>query len=255
MVGWSLYKIRCLLINERKVADQLQAANKELEAFSFSVSHDLKAPVRAIEGFSRILVTKYSAKLDTEGIRLLNVISTNTKRMDHLINDLLAFSRLSQQQMRKSVIDLSALTKQVFQQFLDRAPVGDLQLKIKDLPLALGDQNLIRQVMANLLANSVKYSAPGNPAVIEVGGTTEGSEAVYYVKDNGIGFDERFADKIFDVFERLPSADEYEGTGIGLAIVKRIIERHGGRVWAKGKINEGATFYFTLPKDDGLMAN
>lgn len=228
---------------------QLEAANKELESFSYSVSHDLKGPLRAIEGFSRMLVAKHSAKLDTEGIRLLNVVCSNTKRMDHLINDLLAFSRLGQQQIRNSIIDLSVLAKQIFQQFLDQAPERDLHLNVNDLPPVLGDPNLIRQVMVNLLANAVKYTNTEKTAVIEVGGHTEGSEAVYYVKDNGIGFDERYAHEIFDVFKRLHSADEYEGTGIGLAIVKRIIERHGGRVWAEGKVDQGATFYFTLPKN------
>ena len=149
---------------------QLEAANKELEAFSYSVSHDLKAPVRAIEGFSRRLVAKHSSQLDTEGTRLLNVVCINTERMDHLINDLLAFSRLGQQQIRKSIIDLSVLAKQVFQQFLDQAPERDLQLTVNDLPPALGDPNLIRQVMVNLLANAVKYTRPGKTAVIEVGG-------------------------------------------------------------------------------------
>jgi signal transduction histidine kinase len=228
---------------------QLEAANKDLESFSYSISHDLKAPLRAIEGFSRMLVAKHSAKLDPEGIRLLNIICTNTKRMDQLINDLLTFSRLGQKQIRKSIIDLSVLAKQAFQQFIDQEPERDLQLIVNELSPAVGDPNLINQVMVNLLANSIKYARPGKTAVIEVGGRTEGSETVYYVKDNGIGFDECYAHKIFGVFERLHSADEYEGTGVGLAIVKRIIERHGGRVWAEGKVGEGATFYFALPKD------
>jgi signal transduction histidine kinase len=233
----------------RERTAQLEAANKELEAFSYSVAHDLKAPVRAIEGFSRMLVAKHSANFDAEAIRLLDVVCTNAKRMDHLIDDLLAFSRLGQQQIRKSIIDLSVLAKKIFQQLLDQAPERDLQLTVNDLPPALGDPNLINQVMVNLLANAVKYTRPEKTAVIEVGGQTEGSETVYYIKDNGIGFDEHYAHKIFGVFERLHSADEYEGTGIGLAIVKRIIERHGGRVWAEGKVNEGAIFYFALPKD------
>ena len=230
---------------------QLEAANKELEAFSYSVTHDLKGPLMVIEGFSQRLVVKYSAKLDKEGISMLNAVCTYTKRMDDLINDLLAFSRLGQQQIRKSIIDLSVLAKQVFQQFLVQAPERDLRLTINDLPLALGDPNLINQVMVNLLANAVKYTRPEKIAVIEVGGRTEGSEIVYYVKDNGIGFDECYAHKIFGVFERLHSVGEYEGTGVGLAIVKRIIERHGGRVWAEGKVDKGATFYFSLPKNGG----
>lgn len=230
---------------------QLEAANKDLEAFSYSVTHDLKGPLGVIEGFSQRIVAKHSAKLDADVIRMLNVVCTNTKRMHYLIDDLLAFSLLGQQQIRKSIIDLSFLARQVFQQFLVQAPERDLQLTVNDMPPALGDPNLISQVMVNLLANAVKYTRPGKTAVIEVGGQTEGSETVYYVMDNGIGFDERYAHKIFDVFERLHSVGEYEGTGVGLAIVKRIIERHGGRVWAEGKVDKGATFYFSLPKNGG----
>jgi signal transduction histidine kinase len=230
---------------------QLEAANKELEAFSYSVTHDLKGPLWVIEGFSQRIVAKHSAKLDSDGIRMLNAVCTNTKRMNNLIDDLLAFSHLGQQRIRKSIINLSVLAKQVFQQFLVQAPERDLQLTVNDMPPALGDPNLINQVMVNLLGNAVKYTKPGKTAVIEVGGRTEGSETVYYVMDNGIGFDERYAQKIFGVFERLHSVGEYEGTGVGLAIVKRIIERHGGRVWAEGKVNEGATFYFSLHKNGG----
>ena len=236
-----------LRVKERTA--QLEAANKDLEAFSFSVTHDLKGPLGVIEGFSQRIVAKHLAKLDADVIRMLNVVCTNTKRMNDLIDDLLAFSRLGQQQIRKSIIDLSVLAKQVFQQFLVQAPERDLHLTVNDMPPALGDRNLINQVMVNLLANAVKYTRPGKTAVIEVGGQTEGSETVYYVMDNGIGFDERYAQKIFGVFERLHSVGEYEGTGVGLAIVKRIIERHGGRVWAEGQVDKGATFYFSLPKN------
>ncbi len=246
-IGWSVYKIRNLLDRVRERTIELEFANRELEAFSYSVSHDLKGPLRAIEGFCRMLVTKHSAKLDTEGIRLLSVVCTNTKRMDDLINDLLAFSRLGQQQISKSIIDLSVLAKQVLQQFLDQAPERDLRLIVHDLPPALADPTLLSQVMVNLLANAVKYTRPKETAVIELGGHIEGSETVYYIKDNGIGFDERYTQKIFGTFERLHSADEYEGTGIGLAIVKRIIERHGGRVWAKSEPGRGSTFYFSIP--------
>jgi signal transduction histidine kinase len=230
---------------------QLEAANKELEAFSYSVTHDLKGPLWVIEGFSQRIVAKHSAKLDADGIKMLNAVCTNTKRMNNLIDDLLAFSHLGQQRIRKSIINLSVLAKQVFQQFLVQAPERDLQLTVNDMPPALGDPNLINQVMVNLLGNAVKYTGPRKTAVIEIGGQTEGSETVYYVMDNGIGFDERYAHKIFGVFERLHSAGEYEGTGVGLAIVKRIIDRHGGRVWAEGKVDKGATFYFSLPKNEG----
>ena len=235
----------------KKRTAQLEAANKELEAFSYSVTHDLKGPLGVIDGFSQRIVAKHSAKLDADVIRMLDFVCTNTKRMNSLIDDLLAFSRLGQQQIRKSIIDLSVLAKRIFQQFLVQAPEMDLQLTVNDMPPALGDPNLISQVMVNLLGNAVKYTKPGKTAVIEVGGQTEGSETVYYVMDNGIGFDERYAHKIFGVFERLHGIGEYEGTGVGLAIVKRIIERHGGRVWAEGKVDKGATFYFSLPRNGG----
>ncbi len=235
----------------KKRTAQLEAANKELEAFSYSVTHDLKGPLGVIDGFSQRIVAKHSTKLDADVIRMLDFVCTNTKRMNSLIDDLLAFSRLGQQQIRKSIIDLSVLAKRIFQRFLVQAPERDLQLTVNDMPPALGDPNLISQVMVNLLGNAVKYTKPGKTVVIEVGGQTEGSETVYYVMDNGIGFDERYAHKIFGVFERLHGVGEYEGTGVGLAIVKRIIERHGGRVWAEGKVDKGATFYFSLPKNGG----
>ena len=200
-----------------------------------------------IEGFSRRLVAKYSADLDKEAAELLNIIRTNTNRMQNLIDDELVFARLGKQQIKKSVIDLAVLAKQGFQQLLDQAPERNLQLIFHDLPMAQGEPNLINQVIMNLLTNAVKYFKPSRTTVIEIGGRTASSENIYYIKDNGIGFDERYAQKIFEVFERLHSADAYEGGGIGLAIVKRIIEAHGGRVWAEGRVNQGATFYFTLP--------
>ena len=229
---------------------ELEFANREMEAFSYSVSHDLKAPIRAIQGFSRMLVGEHAAKLDAEGRRLLQVVCDNTKLMHHLIDDLLALSRLGRLQIRKSVINLTAMVRQIFDQLRTQTPERDLRLTVGDLPPALGDQSLLNQVMMNLLGNAVKFTKSRETAVIEVGGRTEGKEDIYYVKDNGVGFDERYADKLFGVFQRLHDGEEFEGTGVGLSIVKRIVQRHGGRVWAEGKVGEGATFYFALPKNE-----
>ena len=229
---------------------ELEFANREMEAFSYSVSHDLKAPIRAMQGFSRMLVGEHAAKLDAEGRRLLQVVCDNTKLMHHLIDDLLALSRLGRLQIRKSVINLTAMVRQIFDQLRTQTPERELRLTVGDLPPALGDQSLLNQVMMNLLGNAVKFTKSRETAVIEVGGRTEGKEDIYYVKDNGVGFDERYADKLFGVFQRLHGGEEFEGTGVGLSIVKRIVQRHGGRVWAKGKVGEGATFYFALPKNE-----
>ncbi len=233
---------------------ELEFANREMEAFTYSVSHDLKTPLRAIQGFSRILTDEHAAQLDAEGLRLLQVVSDNTKRMHQLIDDLLALSRVGRLQIKKSVIDLAAMVRQIFDQLRTQTPERDLRLTVGDLPPAWGDPSLLHQVMMNLLVNAVKFSQSRETAVIEVGGRTEGQEDIYYVKDNGVGFDERYADKLFGVFQRLHGSEEFEGTGVGLSIVMRIIQRHGGRVWAEGKVGEGATFYFSLQKNGAGVA-
>jgi PAS domain S-box-containing protein len=236
---------------EHRVAErtaQLEEANKELESFSYSVSHDLRTPLRAIDGFSHILLEDYAGKLDDEGKRLLNVVRNNTSRMGQLIDDILQFSRTGRLEISFSRIDMGQLAYSVFVE-LRPVVVGDkLQLEIGHIPPAWGDSAMMRQVFVNLLTNAIKFSSNKEPAIIKVGGSVEGNEAVYFVKDNGAGFDMQYADKLFGVFQRLHSVNEFEGTGIGLAIVKRIITRHGGRVWAEGKVNEGATFYFALPR-------
>ncbi len=236
---------------ERRVKErtsELEASNQELEAFSYSVAHDLKTPVRVIEGFSRMLLGEHGAQLDAEALRLLKVICTNTKMMMHLIDDLLDLSRLARQPMTKSDVHLGDMARQVFERLKSKDPGRNLQLTVHDLPTAYVDHSLFYQVMMNLLGNAIKYTRDRETALIEVGGRIEGNEKIYYVKDNGIGFDQRYAKKLFDPFRRLHICAEYEGTGVGLAIVQRIILRHGGRVWAEGKVNEGATFYFALPK-------
>lgn len=226
---------------------QVEAANKELEAFSFSVSHDLRAPLRAISGFSLILLEDYAGKLDDEGKRLLNVVRDNTTRMEQLIDDILQFSRSGRLEMNMAGIDMEALAQAVFEELQPSIGSSKLQVTIGHLPPARGDLPLLRQVFANLLSNAIKFSRTREAPGIEVGGSVTGNEAVYFVKDNGVGFDMQYVDKLFGVFQRLHTVDEFEGTGIGLAIVKRIVTRHGGRVWAEGKVNEGATIYFALP--------
>jgi len=227
---------------------QLEVANRELEAFSYSVSHDLRAPLRAITGFSSMLLEDYADKVDDEGKRLLNVVKDNTLNMSALIDALLTLSRIGRKEIERSKIDMDKLAKTVFDEIQATVPERELQLNLKLLPPAYGDEGLLHQVFFNLLFNAIKFTRTRGNAIIEVGGYAEGIENVYYVKDNGIGFDIQYADKLFGAFQRLHSDKQFEGTGIGLAIVQRVIQRHDGRVWAEGKVNEGATFYFTLSK-------
>jgi signal transduction histidine kinase len=254
-------QLRCLNSElEQRVEERtrkLQEANKELEAFSYSVSHDLRAPLRAIDGFSRILLEDYAHKLDEDARRVLDVIRSNTQNMGRLIDDLLAFSRLSRKQLEASPVNMSELANDVFQQLKPTLADQKVQFNLAPLPSTTGDPALIRQVFVNLLSNAAKYSRPRAETVIEVSGRSENGHCIYYVKDNGVGFDMTYAPKLFGVFQRLHSVEEFEGTGVGLAIVQRIIHRHGGSVWAEGKVDEGATFYFSLPKEnkhDGQFA-
>jgi len=235
---------------ERRVAErtaQLEASNKELESFSYSVSHDLRSPLRAIDGFSRILQEDHNDKLDDEGRRLLGVIRDNSRNMGQLIDDLLEFSRLGRKPLSVAAIDMKHMVEEVLKEF-QTASGRQPELVIGDLPLAHGDTALVKQVWVNLLANAVKFSAKREQPVIEVSGYDNGAESVYRVKDNGAGFDMRYYDKLFGVFQRLHGPEKFPGTGVGLATVQRVVTRHGGRVWAEGKVNEGATFYFALPK-------
>lgn len=232
--------------------EKLEAVNKELDAFTYTVSHDLRAPLRAIDGFSRVIVSDYGDKLDEEGKRLLNIVCANTVNMGRLIDDLLAFSRLGRQEVKSAPIDMKKLIHEIYEEMRPNMAGRSVNLEVKDLPGGLGDVRLVRQVVVNLISNALKYSRTKNDASIEIGGRREEKENVYYVKDNGIGFDMQYAGKLFGVFQRLHSVAQFEGTGVGLAIVHRIIVRHGGRVWAEGKINEGAVFYFTLPQAEGV---
>jgi PAS domain S-box-containing protein len=236
---------------EQRVFDrtaQLEAANKELESFSYSVSHDLRAPLRAIDGFSHILLEDYAGKLDDEGRRLLNVVSENSNRMAQLIDDILKFSRAGRLEITFTEIDMDAVVSEAQIDLKPFIAECRLQLQIEHLPPARGDRAMMRQVFVNLLSNAIKFSRKQEKPRIQVGASVKDAETIYFVKDNGVGFDMQFAEKLFGVFQRLHSVSEFEGTGIGLAIVKRIVIRHGGRVWAEGKVGEGATVYFALPR-------
>ena len=235
---------------EQRVAErtaQLEMSNKELEAFAYSVSHDLRAPLRAVDGFSRIVLEEYSDKLDDEGKRLLNMVRANTQKMDKLIADLLELSRMTQAQIQSSRIDMTAMAQSVYQEVALPEVRERFEFSIAAMTDALGDPTLIRQVWRNLLSNAVKFTSPRDTRRIEVGGYTEKDRNVYFVKDSGVGFDPQYAHKLFGAFQRLHKASEFEGTGIGLAIVLRIVHRHGGEVWAEGQVNDGAAFYFELP--------
>ena len=234
----------------RRRTRQLEAANKELEAFAFSVSHDLRAPLRAIDGFTQILAEDYALALDDEGRRVCSIVVDETRRMARLIDDLLALSRLSRAEMRKSPVDMTALADSVFQDLSAPGEPDRLEFRLQNLPQAVGDPNLLRQVWINLLSNAVKFSSRRDRALIEVGGEQAGHECVYWVRDNGAGFDMQYAPKLFGVFQRLHSEKEFKGTGVGLAIVQRVVHRHGGRVWAEGSPGKGAIFHFSLVLDD-----
>ncbi len=226
---------------------ELNQVNQDLESFAFSVSHDLRVPLRAIEGFSRILLEDYADKLDAEGQRLLNVVGDSTVKLSRLIDDILTFSRTGRAELRSAPVDMVALVRDTLSDTLARAVAGrKLAINIGALPDAHGDKAMLQRVWINLLDNAIKYTAPKPAARIEIGAAAGRGETVYYVRDDGVGFDMQYAAKLFGVFQRLHGAD-FPGTGIGLAIVKRIIVRHGGRVWAEGKVGEGATFSFALP--------
>lgn len=236
---------------EQRVMDrtaELEAANRELEAFSYSVSHDLRAPLRHIEGFVEIFRATKGSELDKEAAGYLQTISDAARQMGQLIDDLLTFSRTARAELRKTRINLNEIVHNVLRELKLDTQSRDIEWKIGNLPKAEGDANLIHQVFSNLICNAVKYTRPRKPARIEIGGRTTGGEVIVHVKDNGVGFDMRYVHKLFGVFQRLHRASEFEGTGIGLANVRRIIHRHGGRTWAEGEVDAGATFHFTLPK-------
>lgn len=238
-----------LVSHIRQVEDtnkQLASVNKELESFTYSVSHDLRSPLRAIGGYANIIREDYGHLLDDEGKRLLGVIQYNTKRMGTLIDDLLAFSRLGRKDIQKSVVNMKELCQGVMIE-LSKAVKHNAEVRIGDLHAAMADYSLISQVMANLISNAVKYSSKAQNPIVEITSEQKDGAIIYTVKDNGTGFDMKYVHKLFGVFQRLHTQEEFEGTGVGLAIVQRIVHKHGGEVGAESQLGKGATFYFSLP--------
>ncbi|HLK56226.1 MAG TPA: CHASE3 domain-containing protein [Chthonomonadaceae bacterium] len=232
---------------------ELEAANQELEAFSYSVSHDLRAPLRSIDGFSQALQEDYAGAVDNLGKEYLQRIRANTRTMGDLIDGLLQLSRLTRSEIRYEEVNLSEIAQSIAAELQRHSPERDTRFVIADGVLAVGDPRLLRNVLENLLGNAWKFTARRCEAEITFGTTEEDGHTVYFVRDNGAGFDMIYVNKLFGAFQRLHGVSEFEGTGIGLATVQRVIHRHGGRIWAEGAVNRGATFYFTLPNN--LAAN
>jgi PAS domain S-box-containing protein len=239
-------------ITERKQAEfALREANKELEAFSYSISHDLRAPLRSINGFAKVLIEDFGPSLPPEAQRCLNVIQKGARRMGELIDDLLEFSRLSRFALDRQAVDIRRVIREAWAELRRQDPDRSVELIIGDLPKCLADRRLVKQVCINLLSNARKYTRPRRDARVEIGWNQDEQQqdnVVYWIRDNGVGFDQQYAGKLFGVFQRLHREEDFEGTGVGLALVHRIVQRHGGRVWAEGRLEEGATFYFTLER-------
>jgi signal transduction histidine kinase len=230
----------------RARAADLEAANRELESFTYTVAHDLRSPLRGLSGFSHLVMTKHAAALPAEAQDYLGRIRGNAERMADLIDDLLAFSHLDTQPLKADAVDPAAIARNAFEEVQEQFRGRQINLRVDPLPLAKADPALLRQVFVNLLSNAAKYTRPRSVAEIHVGTRGENGKAVYFVSDNGVGFDMRHAQKLFRVFQRLHSSEDFEGTGVGLAIVQRIIARHGGKIWPEAAPDQGATFYFTL---------
>jgi light-regulated signal transduction histidine kinase (bacteriophytochrome) len=259
--GWNLFTHLCffiifvlLLSRIRRTLEErsgliarLQRANRDMETFTYAASHDLRSPLITIGGFSRILREDYAEKLDEKGKDLLDRIESSAKKMSQLIDDLLSFARVSKTEIRRSEIDMGALTGKVIEELKPVIGERNIRFEVTDLPPAFGDLSMVRQVIVNFLTNAIKFTRTREVSVIEVGGYKKEKENVYFIRDNGVGFDRKFGEKLFGLFQRMHSSQQFEGTGIGLFMIKQIIEKHGGKVWAEGEPDKGATFYFTLP--------
>ncbi|MBM3390658.1 MAG: hypothetical protein FJY34_01600 [Betaproteobacteria bacterium] len=242
-----------LEIRVRERTAELQSANKELESFAYSVSHDLRAPLRGIDGFSHLLDEEYGDRLDEEGRGYLKRVRGAAQRMGHLIDDILELSRVTRQEMRRVPVDLSQLAAELIEERGRAEPERRVAVSLAPHCSALGDPQLLRVMMQNLVENAWKYSSHNPDARIEFGKEAAGGETVFFMRDNGVGFDMKYADRLFTPFQRLHRPEEFEGTGIGLATVARIVHRHGGRVWAEAAPGKGATFLFTLDFDSGHL--
>jgi light-regulated signal transduction histidine kinase (bacteriophytochrome) len=235
---------------QKRVAEltqRLETAVKDLETFSYSVSHDLRAPLRAIDNFSSILQKEYGDKLDAEGLRLIAVVRKNAARMGTLIRDILAFAHAGDRELILADVDLEALARDVLDELTPSFTGRRVNVQMHELPHIRADTAAIRKVLLNLLANAIKFTRPRELAQIEIRATVDGDDSICSVKDNGVGFEPEYGNRLFGIFQRLHDAEEFEGSGVGLGIVKRIIDKHGGRVWAEGSPGVGATFYFSLP--------
>jgi len=235
---------------------ELEAANTELEAFSYTVSHDLRAPLRAINAFAKLMLDRYGLQVpvDAEAREFLELIRQGGQQMEQLIDDLLAFSQFSRQSMNRQAVNCGELVQAVLDQSVPQREGRRIDFNVGDLPACRADEALLKQVWVNLISNAIKYTRGRDETVIEIGCQHGSSEIVYFVRDNGAGFDMQYVNKLFGVFQRLHGADEFEGTGVGLAIVQRIVNRHGGRIWAEAAVGCGATFYFTLESDRKVLA-
>jgi PAS domain S-box-containing protein len=236
---------------EQKVTErtkQLEVINKELESFSYSVSHDLRAPLRSINGFTQILLDKYSSQFDDEGKRFMSIIINNAKKMGQLIDDLLAFSRFGKQNLTRTTLDMNSMISNIALELKNEITDKEIEIDIKPLENILGDSEMMKQVVLNLVSNALKYSSKQEKIKIEIGSYIEDNYTTFYFTDNGVGFDMLYYDKLFGVFQRLHNANDFDGTGVGLSIAQRIINKHDGKIWAKSAVNEGATFYFSLPR-------
>ncbi|WP_078129593.1 sensor histidine kinase [Leptospira alexanderi] len=259
--NWSIYKesqrrqkaesvLEVSNKNLKTYSERLERSNKDLEAFSYSVSHDLRSPIRGILGFSKILLEDYGTELGEESRRIVNIIIQSSENMGELIDDLLEYSRLGRKEPIFSIVNMQIMVEKILEEMVNYYPDIKMETIVGDLPPTKGDSGLLKQLLFNLISNSFKYSKKKENPKIEIGSYQNNGETVFFVKDNGAGFDMKYQHKLFNIFQRLHHADQFEGTGVGLAIVKRVIERHNGKVWGNSKLNEGACFYFTLGVDD-----
>jgi light-regulated signal transduction histidine kinase (bacteriophytochrome) len=230
-----------------RLEKRLKEADRELEVLAYSISHDLRAPLRAIKGFSEALGEDYHDKLEGDGQRYLSIISTSTEQIVRLIDGVLIFSRLGRQEIRPSELKMKDMVQSLIAELTAKIPQRKLDFQLGVMPDAWGDLNLIRQVWSNLMENAIKFTRPRELGVIEISGKLEGAETVYSVKDNGVGFDMKYAEKLFGMFQRFHAEKEFEGAGVGLAVAQRLVRRHGGRIWADSTPDQGSTFFFALP--------